>query len=209
MSIMHALQHRATRFDVPFRHWIIEAALSPEMVAEIGATGVPEGRRAYDGTRAADHGGGGLDAALRCYVTPENIGAFPALKGLVGELLDIDTIAYVGQLIERDLREAFLRVEVIVDRNGFWLERHKDIKEKLMSMQLYVNLVGESENLGTDIYDPSGNVVKTIPYRNNTGYFFAPGSDTWHGFEKKTIEKERRSVLINYVTFETGWKLPS
>lgn len=209
MSILNALKHHATRFDTPFRHWVIESALTSEMVAEVGATVVPEGPRAYDGTRAADHGGGGADAALRCYVTPENIGRFPALKKLIDELLDVNTITYVENLIDRDLNDAFLRVEVIVDREGFWLEPHKDIKEKLMSMQLYVNLVDEPENVGTDFYDASKKVVKTIPYRNNTGYLFAASTDTWHGLEKKTIEKERRSVLINYVTFETGWKLPS
>ena len=78
-----------------------------------------------------------------------------------------------------------------------------------MSLLVYVNLVGESEELGTDIYDDDLNVVKTIPYQNNIGYLFAPGDNTWHGLEPKQIQKERRSVLINYVTFETAWKLPT
>jgi len=209
MSLLNALRERTTRYDSPFRHWQIEGALTPAMVAEVGATEVPQGRRAYDGTRAGDNGGGGLDAALRCYVTPENVDRFPVLAGLVEELLAPETIAYAEQLIDRDLRGASLRVEVIVDWNGFWLQPHKDMKEKLMTMQLYVNLAGESAELGTELYDAGLERVKTIPYRNNTGYMFAAGADTWHGLEKKTVVKERRSVLINYVTFETGWKLPS
>ena len=208
MSLLHALRHTTTRFDEPFRHWGITGPLSAAMVAEVAQAGVPQGQRAYDGTRAADNGGGGLDAALRCYLTRENIGRFPALGKLVDELLAPETVHHVGQLVERDLRAAYLRVEVIVDRKGFWLLPHKDIREKLMSMLLYVNLVGESESLGTDLYDSSLNVVKTVPYRNNTGYMFAPGTDSWHGLEKKVIVAERRSLLINYVTFETPWKLP-
>ena len=27
--------------------------------------------------------------------------------------------------------------------------------------------------------------VKTVPYRDNYGYFFTSGPDTWHGMEKK------------------------
>ena len=104
---------------------------------------------------------------------------------------------------------AYLRVEVIADRHGFWLKPHKDIKEKLMSMLVYANPYGESESIGTDIYDSDLKVVKTIPYRHNIGYLFAPGDKTWHGLEKKEIKKERRSMLINYVTFKTDWKLPN
>ena len=101
-----------------------------------------------------------------------------------------------------------LRIEVICDRQGFWLEPHKDIKEKRMSMLLYANPHGESEILGTDLYDQDLKLVKTMPYRHNVGYMFAPAHDTWHGLEKKAIRQERRSLLINYVTFDTCWKLP-
>ena len=208
MSLLNALRTSTTRFDEPWRHWEIEGPLSDAMVAEVAATVVPEGSRAYDGTRAADNGGGGLDAVLRCYVTPDNIEHFPALAGLIDELRSPETVALIEDMIERRVRGHNLRVEGIVDRNGFWLQPHKDIREKLMSMQLYVNVVGESEALGTDIYDAELQVVKTIPYRNNWGYMFAAGSDTWHGLERKAVRKERRSILINYVTFETGWAVP-
>ena len=77
-----------------------------------------------------------------------------------------------------------------------------------MSMLLYANPYDESEALGTDLYDGKLNRVKTMPYRHNFGYMFSPGDDTWHGLEKKEIQKERRSVLVNYVTFKTDWKLP-
>ncbi len=209
MSLLHALQTATTRFDVPWRHWEIDGALSDEMIAEVAAADVPHGPRAYDGTRAADKGGQGVDALLRCFVTPENIDQFPASRGLVDELLAPDTVRYIQNLIQRVVAGHYLRFEIIVDTDGFWLEPHKDIKEKLMSMQLYVNVLGESESLGTDMYDSEHRVVKTIPYRNNHGYMFAAADDTWHGLRKKPIAKERRSLLINYVTFETGWKVPT
>ena len=43
----------------------------------------------------------------------------------------------------------------------------------------------ESEELGTDFYDSNQKRVKTMPYRDNYGYFFSSGSNTWHGMEKK------------------------
>ena len=100
-----------------------------------------------------------------------------------------------------------MRVEVICDREGFWLKPHCDIKEKLMSCLLFVNKHNESEDLGTDFYDNNLKLIKTLPYKDNYGYFFSSGPDTWHGMEKKEIIKERRCLQVNYVTFETDWKV--
>jgi len=100
-----------------------------------------------------------------------------------------------------------VRLEVICDREGFWLKPHCDIKEKLMSSIVFVNPYGESENLGTDFYDEKLSKVKTVPYKNNYGYFFTSGPNTWHGMEKKEIKRERRCIQINYVTFSTDWQV--
>ena len=100
-----------------------------------------------------------------------------------------------------------MRVEVICDREGFWLKPHCDIKEKLMSCLLFVNKHNESEELGTDFYDSDLKLIKTLPYKDNYGYFFSSGPNTWHGMEKKEIIKERRCLQINYVTFKTDWKV--
>lgn len=210
MNLLKALRNTTTAFDEPYQHWLVDKPITPEMIAEVVGTPIPIGCRAYDGTRAADNGGGGLDGKLRQYITTENCSEFPAMHKLINELLSPETVMHFEQILGRDLSDAYLRLEVIADRKGFWLKPHKDIKEKLMSMLVYVNMCGESENLGTDIYDGGLNVVKTIPYRNNIAYLFAPGDDTWHGMEKgKQIKQERRSILINYVTFETCWKVPN
>ena len=107
------------------------------------------------------------------------------------------------------MSNSYVRLEVICDREGFWLKPHCDIEEKLMSSIVFVNLHNESENLGTDFYDAKLNKVKTVPYKHNYGYFFTSGPNTWHGMEKKEIKKERRCIQINYVTFETDWKVKS
>ena len=108
-------------------------------------------------------------------------------------------------MIKKDLSKSYVRVEVICDREGFWLKPHCDIKEKLLSGLIFINNENESEDLGTDFYNEKLEKVKTVPYKHNYGYFFTSGPNTseW----KKKIVKERRCIQVNYVTFQTDWKV--
>ena len=144
-----------------------------------------------------------------CIRDRENSNQFPNLTKFIEELRSPEVYKKIGLLIGKDLSNSYVRLEVICDREGFWLKPHCDIEEKLMSSIVFVNLHNESENLGTDFYDAKLNKVKTVPYKHNYGYFFTSGPNTWHGMEKKEIKKERRCIQINYVTFETDWKVKS
>ncbi|MCA9055275.1 MAG: hypothetical protein KDA75_15650 [Planctomycetaceae bacterium] len=208
MSLRRALQQTSTGYETPFLHYFIDQPLTAGMLSEVCGTIIPDVPRAYDGTRAGDARGNALNANTRCYVTTDNVDQFPHLGELVDDLLSRETIETVETMLRRTMDNCCLRVEVICDRKGFWLQPHKDIKEKRLSMLLYANPHGEGEHLGTDLYDGELKLVKTMPYRNNVGYMFGPANDTWHGLEKKEIRRERRSLLINYVTFDTCWKLP-
>ena len=42
-------------------------------------------------------------------------------------------------MLNKDLSNSYVRVEVICDREGFWLKPHCDIKEKLMSGLIFIN----------------------------------------------------------------------
>ena len=150
---------------------------------------------------------GGKALKFRCFITKENEKNFPALKSLIEELQNKETHNKISKLINKDLSNSYVRVEVICDRKGFWLKPHCDIKEKLMSCLLFVNKENESEDLGTDFYNKDLKLTKTVPYRDNYGYFFSSGPNTWHGMEKKEIVKERRCLQVNYVTFKTDWKV--
>ena len=88
------------------------------------------------------------------------------------DLQSKETHQKISTLINKDLSNSYVRVEVICDREGFWLKPHCDIKEKLMSCLLFVNKFNESESLGTDFYNEKLEKVKTVPYKNNYGYFF-------------------------------------
>ena len=191
--------------NYPFNHWEFSNSLDELTLNEIAYSVIPEGDRAYDGTRAADHSGKGLDGKLRLFITKENCKEFQNLTKLIHSLQSKDTHTKISDIIKKDLSKSFVRLEIIGDKKGFWLKPHKDIPEKLMTMMLWANPYNESDQLGTDLYDSKYNLVKTIKYIHNSGYFFSSGEDTWHGLELKEIKKERRCIQINYVTFKTDW----
>ena len=194
-----------THSNFPFNHWQFTNCLSENALNEISYSKIPNGERAYDGTRAADHTGEGVDGKLRLFITKENNKNFPELTNLIKALQGVELVNKISKLINKDLSKSFVRLEIIGDKKGFWLKPHKDISEKLMTMMIWANPYNESSNLGTDLYDKDFKLVKTIEYIHNSGYFFSSGEDTWHGLELKEIEKERRCIQINYVTFKTDW----
>mgnify|MGYP001166361250 FL=1 len=191
--------------DYPFKHWEISNCLDTKTLDEIAYSNIPTGDRAYDGTRAADHTGQGLDGKLRLFLDSGNCKFYPYLSKVITELQKKHVYTKIGNLLNKDLSNSFVRLEIIGDKRGFWLKPHKDIPEKLMTMMIWANPYQESENLGTDLYDKDFKLVKTIKYLHNNGYFFSSGQDTWHGLELKEIKKERRCIQINYVSFETDW----
>ena len=219
MELFKSLETKTKNFNDPFQHFEINEPLTEEAIKEISDAEIADPRNVnlkYDGTRALDGGDGtfrsgikdgGKAKKLRCYVTKENSNQFPNLTKLIEELRSEKVYKKIGSLIGKDLSNSYVRLEVICDREGFWLKPHCDIKEKLMSSIIFINLHDESENLGTDFYDKNLKLVKTVPYKHNYGYFFTSGPDSWHGMEKKEIKKERRCIQVNYVTFPTDWKV--
>ena len=194
-----------THSDFPFNHWVFSNCLEEGALDEISYSNIPSGDRMYDGTRAADHTGQGVDGKLRLFITKNNCQNFPYLTKLIQSLQSKEMVNKISKIIHKDLSNSYVRLEVIGDKKGFWLKPHKDISEKLMTMMVWANPYNEASNLGTDLYDKNFKLVKTIKYVHNSGYFFSSGDDTWHGLELKEIQKERRCIQINYVTFNTDW----
>ena len=219
MSFLNSIEKKSKKFESPFTHWELNEPLTKEQIAEIINADIDnptEHNLNYDGTRAIDGGEGkfregisegGKALKFRCFITRENSNDFPNLTNFIKELQNKKTYEKISSLIGKDLSNSYVRVEVICDRKGFWLKPHCDIKEKLISCLLFVNKTNDSEDLGTDFYDNELKKIKTLPYKDNYGYFFSSGPNTWHGMEKKEIIKERRCLQVNYVTFPTDWKV--
>ena len=197
MTFLNSILKQSKKYDFPFDHWEYNNALSDETIQEIITADIPDVSKhnlTYDGTRAIDGGAaefregiasGGKAIKFRCFVTKENSSQFPNLVKFINELQSKETYEAISKMISKDLSNSYVRVEVICDREGFWLKPHCDIKEKLMSGLIFVNKEGESEDLGTDFYNNKLEKVKTVPYKHNYGYLFSSGPNTWHGMEKK------------------------
>ena len=219
MNFLNSILNKSKKHEFPFDHWEYNDALTDDAIEEIMKAEIPdvsEHNLSYDGTRAIDGGAaefrkgiasGGKALKFRCFITNENAAQFPNLVKFIKELQSKKTHQAISQMIKKDLSNSYVRVEVICDREGFWLKPHCDIKEKLMSGLIFVNKTNESEDLGTDFYNKDLEKVKTVPYKHNYGYLFTSGPNTWHGMEKKKIIKERRCIQVNYVTFPTDWKV--
>ena len=205
MTLINSLRTKSSKFQSPFNYWIIDEPLSDNAIDEIYKTPIPSGDVIFDGTRAGDKNGKDLLSKLRVFIDQNNYTEFPNLKNLISEMQSKECQKLIEDMLNVNLTNSYVRVEVIADKDGFWLEPHCDIKEKLMSSIIFVNKYGEDENLGTDFYHPDLSIANTIPYRNNYGYIFTAEKNSWHGLEKKKIKKERRCIQINYVTFKTDW----
>ena len=202
MTFLNSILNNSKEHNDPFKHWEYNDALTKESIEEITKADIPDVSKnnlTYDGTRAIDGGAaefregiasGGQAIKFRCFVTQDNADKFPNLVKFINELQSKETHETISKMIDKDLSNSYVRVEVICDREGFWLKPHCDIKEKLLSGLIFVNNANESENLGTDFYNEKLEKVKTVPYKNNYGYLFSSGPNTWHGMEKKRLLKK-------------------
>ena len=145
MELFKSLENRIKLFKDPFKHFEINEPLTQSAVDEICNAEIADPRKQnlnYDGTRALDGGEGAFRAGikdggkakkLRCYVNKENSNQFPNLTKFIEELRSPEVYKKIGSLIGKDLSNSYVRLEVICDREGFWLKPHCDIEEKLIS----------------------------------------------------------------------------
>jgi hypothetical protein len=145
MSFLNSIQTHSKKYEVPFDHWEYNNALTDGVIEEVIKADIPDVSKhnlSYDGTRAIDGGAselkegdasGGKAIKFRCFITKENSSQFPNLLKLVNELQSKEVYETISKMINKDLSNSFVRVEVICDREGFWLKPHCDIKEKLIS----------------------------------------------------------------------------
>ena len=107
--------------NYPFQHWEIIDCLDKKTLDEISFASIPDGERAYDGTRAADHSGEGKDGKLRLFITKDNAKSFPQLTKVINTLQEFETSQQISKILNKDLSASFVRLEIIGDKKVFWL----------------------------------------------------------------------------------------
>ena len=181
-------------FDKPYPYFLVDdlfpAAVAREL-AELpfrapGLDGVSGKRELHNDTRR--------------YFDAETNAEFPVMGRIAEALQSADIVSEIARAFDAPLDDTFLRLEYAQDVDGFWLEPHTDLGVKKFTCLIYLSDGPGHDKLGTDIYASKEQHVGAPPFTPNSAMIFVPGSDTWHGFEKRPIEGVRRSVILNYVT---------
>lgn len=185
---------KATRLETPYRRWsLVDAFPEPLCTAILALPIVPPMLGSTDGTRNTYN-------ARRTFFTPELRAQFPVCENLAQALQRPDVARQLEETLDIRAAGSFVRAEYMQDTDGMWLEPHRDIREKLFSMVLYLCTGPHAKDWGTDIYDDEKRWVGRSKAEFNTAAIFKAGPNTWHGFDKRPIVGVRRLMEINYVS---------
>ena len=207
--LLNSLRNAETHHE-PWEYHTFGQVLNEAQIDEIRNAEVIKDGVLFDGTRSGYKDGvGKQNDKIREYVTIENRHKYPNLFNFIKEMQSLPVRKEFARLVgnKDNFKNAYVRLEILNDTQGFYLKPHCDIPEKLISSLIYVNQTGENVSLGTDLYNEKLELKKTVPFWHNYGYVFH-GPNKWHGMEEgKQINVERRGIQLNYVTFKTDWKV--
>lgn len=180
----------------PYPHWFLTRCLPGAVADEI--TALPFPAPALCGLSGKRE----LHNATRKYFDADNRGAYPVIEAFSQAFQSPTVTSCIERTFGTRLAGTYLRLEYAQDTGGFWLEPHTDLGVKVFTMLLYLSKDTAHRELGTDIYDTELRHVGRSPFEPNGAMVFVPSTDTFHGFEPRTIGGVRKSVIINYVTNE-------
>ena len=184
------------RSEQPYRHWILRSCFPADSVEDIVT--LPFEAPSLDGVSGKRE----LHNNTRKYFDVENRKNFPVCEAIAKAFQDERVTSHIEKVFGTDLEGTYLRIEFAQDIDGFWLEPHTDLGVKVFTMLVYLSKDESHTDLGTDIYNGEKRHVARSPFAPNTAMVFIPGSNTYHGFEKRPIKGIRTSLIINYVTNE-------
>jgi hypothetical protein len=186
---------RSRRSETPYRHWTL-TRFFPEPIVE-ALLRLPFKAPALDGISGERK----LHDDSRTYFDDHNIARLPVCAAVAKAFHDADTVATIAAATGADLDGCHLRIEFAQDVDGFWLMPHTDLGVKKLTLLYYLAEPGQ-EDLGTDIYAAADRWAGRAAFTCNEALMFVPNDHTWHGFEPRTINGVRKSVIVNYVTDE-------
>ena len=185
---------RRRSFPEPYLHFLIDTMFPISVADELAE--LPFKAPSLDGVSGKRE----LHNDTRSYFDEANMGRFPVMADVAAALQSQELIALFASAFGAPLDETYLRLEYAQDIDGFWLQPHTDLGVKKFTCLIYLSQGPGHENLGTDIYASPEQHIGASPFIRNAAMIFVPGSNTWHGFEKRPIQGVRRSVILNYVT---------
>lgn len=186
----------AAPFEQPYKHWFLHDCLPKDALQTI--CDLPFPAPDLDGKSGKRE----VHNATRRYFDLENRTKHPVVDAVSETFQGKTVTSAVESTFGTSLSGSYLRIEYAQDIDGFWLEPHTDLGVKLFTCLLYLSDNPSHENLGTDLYNDDKSHAGRSPFAPNAAMVFVPSDITYHGFEPRTIEGVRKSLIINYVTDE-------
>lgn len=181
----------------PFNHWIFKDVLFQGMINDLCNLNLQKPLiMKNDGTREANN-------ESRIFFNEENCKNYPIFQDVVNIFNNENNKKELSRLTNLNLNKGNLRIEYTIDSGNFWLAKHTDIADKMITFLIYLNNSPTNQEWGTTLYNRDYSLYGNCPHGENIGMLFVPGKDTVHGFEKKSIVGQRKSLIINYVL---NWK---
>jgi len=179
----------------PFKHWLFKDLLPPAVYHDIIALPIEPASIPDTYGKRDSHND------VRRFFSPSMQERYPVMRTVADIFQSDPVVRAIEKLCGVSFKESYLRIEYCQDKDGFWLEPHMDIKEKYITLQIYLNTASDAATLGTDLYDKDKKPFSAAPSLLGDGMAFLPREPaSWHGFEKRPIADTRRSLIINYVT---------
>lgn len=184
---------QATVEEEPYRRWYMKNVLPEALCTAILVLPImPPLLGDTDGTRDSYN-------RERTFFTPALRGKYDVCNVFAEAMQRPDVARQCEATLGIEADGTFLRAEYMQDIDGMWLEPHRDIKEKVFSMVIYLCTGPDAGEWGTDIYDHDVKWCGRGTAAFNSAAIFRSGPHTWHGFEKRPIHGVRRLMEINYV----------
>lgn len=204
-EIIEAKQHiqntikNATHDPLPYSHWAMQDVL-PSFIynallnwspAAHAVAGDIQGRRENHNKD-------------RVFVNPQKQREDEGCAALAQIFETKEIRSAFADLTGANLEDTWLRLELCLDKDGFWLESHTDIGAKKLTFLVSLSTAEGAEEWGTDIMTESGQSLARSSGIFNSAFLFIPAYNTWHGFEKRPIKGIRRTLILNYV--DASWR---
>jgi hypothetical protein len=180
--------------EVPFHHWRPRAMLDGETALALSGLeiSVPGDLDLSSGRRETNN-------KTRMFFDQAGQRREPAMRALAEAMQTPEVVAAWERTCGIDLTGTYLRIEYCRDTDGFWLEPHTDIGAKRITIMNFLSVGEDAAGWGTDIYDSAQRFFESVPGDFNCGLIFVPGTNSYHGFERRPIHGVRRSLMLNYV----------
>lgn len=183
-------QAEAARF--PFRHLRLEHLLPPSVTAALQALPLAP----PPATPVIGEPRGCVAVARR--LRPAGAAAARVSRALARAFAADEVAALIARRTQVELERRRVVLTVTHEVDGYAREPATGQGEARFRFVVGLSPMRQND-LGPDLYQGPQTWAMQLPWRPGSAFGFAPGPDTWHGFEPRMIRDLRASLVVDYV----------